>query len=123
MIETSVKTREGETIGFAYEIHHGEDFDPRCSVCVEYTKYVNKILAEWLPEAIIVEADWLNTNSSSGLNMRKMLIIKSGSEPVLERLLFWLTSNFDETIKLASIDSIVFRELSTQNEFSYTIQY
>ncbi|USV41062.1 hypothetical protein [Xanthomonas phage BUDD] len=123
MIETSVKTREGETIGFSYELIHGEDFDPRCAVCSEYTKYVNKILGEWLPEAVIVEADWLNTNSSSGLNMRKMLIIKSGPEPVLERLLFWLTSNFDETIKLASIDSIVFRELSTQNEFSYTIQY
>lgn len=123
MTKSSVRVSESADIDFTFEISHNEDFDPDCMVCTESTKVVEKILGEWLCEAIIVEEDWIDKNYSPGMNTKSMLILKRGDKPTLARLLEWFTSNFDDTIKLAAIDSIVFREHGTENSYECIIKY
>lgn len=118
-MKSRVHVAGASDILFTFEISHTDDFDPACMVCTESKKIVEKILGEWLCDAFIVELD----HTWKDINTRNMLILKPSSDPMLARLLAWFVSNFDDTIKLAAVDTIVFRECDTANEFTCKIRY
>ena len=120
LIDLFVRNIYPPYLKMTYTITHGEDFDPDCMVCTEYTKMIHQILGKWIKKAVIVERADYDRNPKPEPNL---LILPEGDEPVLERLLKWVTTNFDEYFKLAAIDSVMFREYGTENVFTCTIRY
>lgn len=113
------------TIGFDYKIVHNDDFDKDCMVCTESTEILHTILGEWLNEAIIVESDWQDQKYFEIKDTSKIIILPSNSkdEPIIARLLKWFCDNFDETIKLASVDKVTFCEYGLNIAYEQVIEY
>ncbi len=109
--------------GFTTEIEHHEDYDPKCAVCTEYTKVVRQILESWLKEAIFVEPDWNEQGYFLVKDMKRIVILKASNKPLLARIGEWFVENFEETIKLAAISKIHFREYGANYSFEFIIDY
>jgi hypothetical protein len=105
--------------GFTYELVHGEDFDPRCDVCTTSTDIIHKILGDWMEEAIFVESQADNKY----VDQKRMVILKPSDKPMVERIGGWFVELFDETIKLAAVDKILFRDIDTENVYEFIITY
>ncbi len=107
---------EPMTIGFTAKIVHNEDYDPKCAVCAHHSQVIHDIVHEWLRNAILID-DWDNTGAFDIKNTRKVLCLKKSKAPVLARLLEWLESNFEDTLKLSAISAIVFTDYVSKQEF------
>lgn len=110
-------------VGFQYQLIHGEDYDPRCMVCSESAETIHTILDDWLADAVLVEEDWDEQDYFKIKNTRQIIILKKSNKPNVARLLEWFVENFEETIKLAAIDKIVFCEYGTTTRYECIIKY
>lgn len=106
---------------FSTEILHGADYDPRCDVCTYHTKIVETILQEWIKEAFFVEAGWDQQPYFEIADKKRMVILKRSTDPFIARVAKWFGENFEDTIRLAGIDTIMFREHGTNISYALKI--
>lgn len=105
--------------GFTYEVVHNEDFDPRCDVCTVHTETIHKILGEWLEEALFVEFD----SPTPIEHQKRNVILRPSDKPMVERIGEWFVELFNEIIKLASVEKILFRDSNTDEIYEFIITY
>lgn len=105
--------------GFTYEFSHDEHFDPRCAVCTTSTEILHKVLGEWLDEAVFLDQGM----DYSKVDLRKLVLLKPSPKPFVERVGEWFVENFNDTIKFASINKVLFRECDTNIGYEFIIEH